>query len=183
MPSSMRATGWTWNFPAATASITSSRSIKSSTFSDRDQHALRAGEAADAADVVETFDLFVHAADGLDLALLVDRAGDGDVLAQGQAGKRRKQRVDFAGAGAIAVHAGVGLLEANAGGQRQRLILRELRTQIAGDDLHALVVQAAAEIRFALDVDEPGLAQRRRGGDAHRLAETCSRRSRSRSGR
>src|SRR5207244_13194646 len=38
----------------------------------RDDDALAAGEAFDAADVEETFDLLVHGADGLDIALLVD---------------------------------------------------------------------------------------------------------------
>ena len=52
----------------------------------RHHHALRAGEALDAADVKEAFDFFVHAADGLNIALLVDGAGHGDVLTQRQAG-------------------------------------------------------------------------------------------------
>src|SRR5882724_2578969 len=58
-------------------------------------HTLRAGESFDAADVKEPLDFFVYSANGLNSALLVDRAGDGDVLAKRQSGKRRRERVDF----------------------------------------------------------------------------------------
>ena len=42
---------------------------------------------------------------------------------------------------------------------------------VAGDDLHAFVVQAAAQIGFALDIDEAGFAHGDRRGDADGLAE------------
>ena len=41
-----------------------------------DQHALLAGQLLGPADVEETLDVLVDAADGLDLTVLVDRAGD-----------------------------------------------------------------------------------------------------------
>jgi hypothetical protein len=44
----------------------------------RHHHALGAGEAFDAADVKKAFDLLIHTTDGLNIALLVHRAGDGD---------------------------------------------------------------------------------------------------------
>ena len=43
----------------------------------RDDHALFAAQAAFFAQLEETLDLFAHPADGLHLAVLVDRAGDG----------------------------------------------------------------------------------------------------------
>src|SRR5215472_7176578 len=48
----------------------------------RDHHALRAGKTFDAADIKKTLNLFVYASDGLDIALLIDRAGHRDVLPQ-----------------------------------------------------------------------------------------------------
>src|SRR5882762_5237161 len=51
----------------------------------RHHHALRSGEPLDAAHVEETFDFFIHPTNGLNVALLVDRTGYRDVLAQRQA--------------------------------------------------------------------------------------------------
>src|SRR5262249_40281382 len=48
------------------------------------QHALRTGKALDAANVEETFDLFVYAADGLNIALLVHGTGNREILPQRQ---------------------------------------------------------------------------------------------------
>src|SRR5215831_5341381 len=137
----------------------------------RNQHALRTGEALDAADVEEALDFFVYSADGLYVALLVHGAGDGEVLTQGQIRERRYQRVDLGGAGAVAVHARVGLLETDAGRERQWLILCEAVAEESRDDLHALVVKTAAQIGFVLDVDETGFAERCAGGDANRFTK------------
>ena len=49
----------------------------------RDQNALLAGEAAAVADIEKTLDLLVDAADGLHLAMLIDRTGNGDILLDG----------------------------------------------------------------------------------------------------
>src|SRR5882757_10225838 len=140
----------------------------------RHHHALGPGEAFDAADVKEAFDFFVHAADRLNVALLVDGTGNGNVLAEGQAGKRRGERVDLRGAGAVAVHSRVGLFEADAGGKRQRLVLSKLASQIASDDVHAFVMEAAAQIGFALDVNQTSFAKSRGRRDAHGFAERIS---------
>src|SRR5260370_26377627 len=43
----------------------------------------------------ESFDFFVHPADGLNITLLVDRASHRNVLSQRQSGKRRRQRIDL----------------------------------------------------------------------------------------
>src|SRR5438874_180170 len=69
------------------------------------------------------------------------------------------------------IHSGIRLLETNAGSQRERLVLRELASQIPGDDLHPFVVKAPAQVGFALNVDQPRFAQGRGGGNAHGLAE------------
>src|SRR5271154_2174345 len=122
------------------------------------QDPLISREAFHFADVVEAFDFLVHAADWLDISLLIYRAGDGQFLADGDARKRREQRVNFGGAGAIAVHAGIGLLEAETGGKRERFILREGPAHVTGNDVHAFIVEAAAEIRFALDIDDADFA-------------------------
>ena len=47
--------------------------------------ALPAGQPAGLAGREEALDLAVYAADGLDVAVLVDRAGDGDALVEREA--------------------------------------------------------------------------------------------------
>src|SRR5689334_22947136 len=133
--------------------------------------ALAPGKAFHAADVIEAFNLLIDAANRLDLTMLVDGARYGDILPDRQPGKSGKQGVNFRGTGAIAVDSAIGLLEADAGGQREGLILGKLGAQVARDDLHALVVEAPAEVGFTFDVDQAGLAQGRGGGDPHGFAE------------
>src|ERR1700689_681691 len=112
----------------------------------RNQYALISGEAFHFADVVEPLDFLVYTADGLDISLLIHRASDGEFLADGVARKSGEQRINFGGTGAIAVHARIGLFEAEAGGKREGLILREGAAHIAGNDVHAFIVEAAAEV-------------------------------------
>ncbi len=106
--------------------------------------------------------------------MLVDGAGHGNVLPQGQTRQRGGERVDFRRAGAVTIDSGVGLLEADAGGQREWFILRELAAQVAGDNVHAFVVEAAAEIGLALNVDQARFSKRCGRGDAHGLAKGVS---------
>jgi len=87
----------------------------------RDQHALFTGQADDTADIVKSFDLFVNTADRLHFAPLIDRTGDRDVLAQRDVRQAREQRIKLRRGCAVAFHAAVRLLEAQAGGERQRL--------------------------------------------------------------
>src|ERR1700726_403760 len=49
-----------------------------------DHDSLPPSESLHAADIVETFDLLIDSADRLDIPLLADRAGHGDLLADGQ---------------------------------------------------------------------------------------------------
>src|SRR5262249_45041174 len=46
--------------------------------------------------------------------------------------------------------------------------------QKAGNDVDALVVEAPAQIGFALDVDDSGLTQRGGSSNSHRLAKCVS---------
>ncbi len=57
------------------------------------QHALFASQPGIAADIEKALDLFIGAADGLDLAVLVDRPGYREALTDGDFRKRRQQRV------------------------------------------------------------------------------------------
>ena len=59
------------------------------------QHALRSRKSARGADVEEALDLLVDAADRLNLAVLVDRTRDGEILPERRLGERGKQRVEF----------------------------------------------------------------------------------------
>src|SRR5882757_11513039 len=134
-------------------------------------HTLRAGEAFDAADVKEPLDFFVYSADGLNGALLVDRASHRDILPQRQSRERRREGVNFRGAGTVAVDSRVGLLEANARGEREWFILRELTAQVTGDDVYAFVVEAPAKIGFTLDIDQSRFAESRGRSDPHGLTK------------
>ncbi len=55
----------------------------------RNNDAMAAVQATGLADVEEAFDLFVDAADGLHLAVLVHRAGDRQGLAQGRVTQKK----------------------------------------------------------------------------------------------
>ncbi len=60
-----------------------------------DQNALPTGEPAAAADLEETLYLVVHTTDGLNLPVLVNRTGNGDVLSEGHTGKCAEKGVEF----------------------------------------------------------------------------------------
>ncbi len=66
------------------------------------------------------------------------------------------------------------MFEAYARRERQRLVLRKLASQVAGDDVDAFVVEAPAQIGLALDVDQTRFSKSRRRGDPHGLAERVS---------
>src|SRR5258708_39733366 len=57
---------------------------------------------------------------------------------------------------------------------RERLVLRKLATQVTGNDVDSFVMEAAAQIGFALDVDQSRFSKCRRRGDPHRFAERVS---------
>ena len=129
------------------------------------------GQPPGPADLEEPLDLLVDAADGLDLALLVERAGDGQVLPEGDPGEAGQDGVDLRRRGAVAVDARVGLLEGQGRGEGERLLLGVFPAEVAAEDEDALVVGAAAHVRFALDVDDAGPAHGGPGRDAGGLAE------------
>ncbi len=56
----------------------------------RHQHALRPAEADRFAHAVKAFDFFVHSANRLHLAILIDRSGDRQILPQWRLGQRRQ---------------------------------------------------------------------------------------------
>ena len=137
----------------------------------RDADALVSGQAHFPADVEEAFGLLVDAADGLDLSPLVDGAGDGDVLADGDLGEGGDQDVELGRTGAVALDAAVRLLEADAGGERQRPVATVDVAQVAADDEHGLVVRPARELGLSFDVDQALRPQSHGGGHARGPAE------------
>ena len=104
-----------WNLPLAIAVAHLLVQHEVGDVGPGDEHALVAREAHGLADLEEALDLLVHAADGLHLAALVHRAGDGEALLDGDAGEGGEQGVELGGGGAVALDAGVGLLEDQPG--------------------------------------------------------------------
>ena len=137
----------------------------------RDHDSLPTGQALHTADIKKPLDLFVHAANGLHLAPLVHRACHGEVLAQGQLRQAREQGVQFGRGRTVPFHARVRLLETQASGQGEGLVLAIAIAHIARQDQQALVMNRAAEPGLALDVDKTGLAHGNTGGDPGRSAE------------
>ncbi len=131
-----------------------------------DEHALVAGEAAHRTDIVKAFNLLVDAANGLHLAALVDRAGDGQPLADGRAGHGRKQRVNLGAAGAVPFHHAIALLKDKAGIEAERSLGAKAAGEEVGDDEHALRVQRAAQVHAPFHVNHVATAHVHRGRDA-----------------
>src|SRR5262249_51356267 len=123
------------------------------------------------AEIVEALDLGAHPADGLHLAELVHAAGDGDALVDAHVGQGREHGEELARAGAVAVDLAVALLERQLRAQAEGPLLPEHAGQVAAQDGDALGVDAAPELRLALDVDDALAADAHDGRDAHRLAE------------
>src|SRR5689334_9392905 len=91
----------------------------------RDNDTLPPGEAGNAACVEKSLDLLVNATDCLDLAALIDRAGDRKALPDRRLCQSREQREQLGGGGAVAIHPAIGLLEDEAGVERQRPVPAE----------------------------------------------------------
>ena len=137
----------------------------------RNDDALAAGEAGDPAAVEKPLDLLVDPADRLDLAALIDRAGHRERLLDRRLGQSRQQRKQLGGGGAVAVDPAIGLLEHQAGVQRQRPVPAEAAAEKSGEDQHALRMQRAAELDLALDIDDLAAAEPHLRRDAGRRAE------------
>src|SRR5579884_296356 len=126
----------------------------------RDDHALAAVQAPGLTQPVEALDLLRHPAHGLDLAVLVDRPGHGDALVEGQAGEGREEGVELGRRGRVALHLVVGLLEGQGGVDGQRMLLRVLLGQVAGDDQEALGVDGAGELDLPLHAHHRAASER-----------------------
>ena len=88
--------------------------------------------------------------------------------------KRRQQRIEFGGTGAIAIDAGIGLLEGDAGGHRERTIAAEASAQEAAQNHDPFVMRRAGHPGFAFDIDHARLSHRDRSGDPRRPSEAVA---------
>ena len=137
----------------------------------RDDDALIAGQTRQAAGVEEPLDLLVDPADRLNLAMLIDRAGHGETLFDRRLCKRREQREQLGGRGAVSVDPAVGLLEDDAGAKRQRSRAAKAAAEKAGQDQDALRMQRAAERDLPFDIDDLAAAQSHLCGDPRGIAK------------
>src|SRR3546814_16602026 len=102
----------------------------------------------------------VCSSDLLHVTVLVDRAGHREILADRHLGEGGEQGVELGAGRAVAVDAAVGLLEHQAGRERQRSVDGEVAREVGGEDQKALGVEGPAQIDLALDVR----SEERRGG-------------------
>ena len=82
-----------------------------------DNHALVSGETAMTANIKESFNLFINAANGLDFTKLVNRTGNGNVLFNREICYCRKHTVIFGRRSTVSVNAAVRLFKNNRGAQ------------------------------------------------------------------
>ncbi len=128
-------------------------------------NALCSGQALEFAGIVETLDLIIDGTHDLNFAMLVHRAGHGHILAERHIGERAEQAAKLGHRGTVALDPAVGLFEDQAGGKGQRVLAGVALAQVTLQDQHALVVDMAAHLDFALDVDNSLLADADRGRD------------------
>ena len=88
----------------------------------RNQDTLIASQPARLTDGEEALDLLVDAANGLHIAKLVHRTGDGQGLTNGDPAQRGKQGIQLGGRGTVAVDAAIRLLEDKASVQRKWIV-------------------------------------------------------------
>src|SRR5581483_10195496 len=119
----------------------------------------------------EALDLPGHAADGLDVAVLVDRARHRDPLVERQAGEGGEERVQLGRRGGVALDLVVGLLERQRGRERERPLLPVGRGEVARQDEDALRVDRPGELDLALDARDLPAAHRDPGAHPGREAE------------
>src|SRR3569623_1229202 len=136
-----------------------------------DQHAVLARETAHGADVEKTFDLFVDAADRLDLAVLVHRARYRQGLFDRHLRQRGEQRIQLGRGGAVALHFPIRLFEHQRGRERQGEIRGITPAEKTREDQHALCVDRAAQLDLALDVDHLTFTESHACADAVRHTE------------
>ena len=136
------------------------------------EHALGAVQPRRRAGAEPAFDLCVDAAHGQHFTVLVEGAGDGNALAQRQPRQAGQQCVQLRTRGRVTFHAAVFLLEHDGGVERQRCHMAEQRREVAVQYQHALVMDGAGHVHFALDVEQALLPGKRARGDAHRKAKS-----------
>src|SRR3972149_5508814 len=162
----MRSEGWPAGASAAAADANHSPSTARTGRRAWRGGGARWAPAADRlADVVDPSPLFVHAADGLDLAALVHRSGDGNPLVDRRAGQFTENRVQLGGGSGVTLHLVIALLEGEGRGQAQRPFLRISPSEIGAQDIDALGVDAPRQLGLALDVHDAAGADERAGGD------------------
>ena len=122
------------------------------------QHALLAVQPGGLAHAKPALYFFVDAAHRQHLAVLVERAGDGNALQQRHTRQRRKHRKQLGARGRVAFYAVVFLLEHDGGVERQRRQVTKQRGQVAVQNQHAFVVDGAGHLDLALDVEQPLVA-------------------------
>ncbi len=137
----------------------------------RNQDPLLSCQPPGLADIVKSLDLFIDPADGLNPAVLVDRAGYRKGLLERDLRNGGEQRIELRRRGAVPFHAAVGLLEHQAGGQGQGPVHRIPSVEKPGQDQHPLGMNGAAHGRLPFDVHHIALAQMHPGGDFVGLAE------------
>src|SRR5690625_2780099 len=121
--------------------------------------------------VEEPLDLVVDAADGLDGTVLVDGAGHRQRLPERHLADGRQQNTVFDGRRTVAIHRTVGLLEHQAGTERDRQLPGKAAAQQRGDDEHALAVNRATQRRLAFHVEHAAPAGTGGGTDPARPPE------------
>src|SRR3546814_1904294 len=94
-----------------------------------------------------------------------------EILADRHLGEGGEQGVELGAGRAVAVDAAVGLLEHQAGRERQRSVDGEVAREVGGEDQNALGVEGPAQIDLALDVDHLAGTHAHPGSDATRPTE------------
>jgi len=103
--------------------------------------------------------------------VLVDGARDAEFLTYRHAGKGRQERDQFGQGSAVPFDPAVGLLEDEAGGERERLVGEKSLGQEAGEDHDALGVDGTTELGLALDVQDAAPSHADPRGNAYRMAK------------
>jgi hypothetical protein len=137
----------------------------------RDDDALFSGQPLRLADGEEALDLGRNPTDSLNFAVLIDRAGHCNALAERHISERRKERVQLGRRGGITLDLVVGLLEGDSRAERERILLAVLAGQVAGEDQEALGVDRARQLDLALNALHRAAARGDAGGDARRFAK------------
>ena len=119
-----------------------------------DYHSLSSRKPHLLADREESRDLLVDSADRLDVSELVDRTGDGDLLAYRKFSDGRKQGEELCRRGAVSIDLRIGLLEADSRIHRKRERPCVLLPQISFQNQKALVVDFSRKAGLMLDVHD-----------------------------